>query len=678
MSRLFRSHSLGAFAVIMAACLGLSVLGQTPAAPSPVAAGAAPAQQQASGSASASDKGVTILHAHTNLVVVDVVVTDSKHNPVHGLKASDFTLLENNKPQQIRNFDEHSATEDTEMFTPGPKLPAGLFTNQAPAPAAGPVNVLLLDYLNTPLAVQPYARKQLLDFLDKAPKGTRIAIFGLTEKLDMLQGFTTDPAVLRNALTAKSGAPRASDLLLDSTNGGTMNDTTLSDNLLGGQTVADGGFWTQDMIDDIGRFQAIQTAFTEDLRAKYTLAGFQLLARYLVGIPGRKNVIWFSAGFPLNVDPNPNLADPNDSVVRNDEQVRITDNMLTRAQVAVYPVDARGVFTDPAKDAMNNVTSISATSGSDAAEEQMEFMQQTSQEHESMFAMAEDTGGEAFVNTNNLTAAVTKAVEDGSNYYTLTYTPTNPEWDGRFRAFKLKVEQQPGLKLSYRTGYFADDPNDRSKVVAGETAMASGPANTMVTAMMHGGPDPAEILFKVRIRPAAAPPEETPLANNKTNPDPKVKVVGPFKEYGVDLVPDAHAVSCPLTPTGAHRCALEVLTYVYDRDGQLLITAHNAVSQALSAADYAKMQNSGMMAFHQEVSVPVKGQYSLRCAIHDLNSDRVGAVEVPVSAVAKLDPLKPLLAANAPAPGASAGAAAPAAAPAAPSEAPAGTVTGPK
>ena len=55
--------------------------------------------------------------------------------------------------------------------------------------------------------------------------------------------------------------------------------------------------------------------------------------------------------------------------------------------------------------------------------------------------------------------------------------------------------------------------------------------------MMHGGPDPAEILFKVRIRPANAPPEATVLASNKTNPDPKVKVEGPFKQYGVDLVP---------------------------------------------------------------------------------------------------------------------------------------------
>jgi VWFA-related protein len=596
--------------------------------------------------ASAATEGVTTLHTRSNLVVVDVVVTDSKHNPIHGLKAEDFTLTENGKPQHVRNFEEHSAELDAKTFTPAPKLPPGLFTNLAPAPSGGPVNVLLLDYLNTPLSAQPYARKQLLDFLDKIPSGTRIAIFGLTEKLDMLQGFTTDPAVLKKALS--NNAPRASDILLDSTNGGTMTDSNLSDNLLGGATVSDGGFLTQEMIDDIHRFQALQTSFTQDLRAQYTLAGFQLLARYLVGIPGRKNVVWFSAGFPLNVDPNPSEADPNDSVVRNDDEVRKTDNLLTRAQIAVYPVDARGVFTDPANDVTQSVTSISSNSGADAAAEQLQFMQQTSQEHESMFAMAEDTGGEAFVNSNNLTQSVTKAVEDGSNYYTLTYTPTNVQWDGRFRAIKVKLVDQPGLKLSYRNGYYADDPNDRSKVVAGKSAMAQAPVNPMVTAKMHGAPDPAEIVFKVRIRPAAAAPEDTPLPSNRANPDPKVKINGPFKEYGVDLVPDSKAVSCPLTPLGAHRCSVEVYTYVYDRDGQLLITVHNAVSQALSNADYAKMQASGM-AFHQEVSVPVKGQYYLRTAIRDLNSDRVGAVEVPVSAVAKLDPLKPLLASAAPA-----------------------------
>ena len=66
-----------------------------------------------------------------------------------------------------------------------------------------------------------------------------------------------------------------------------------------------------------------------------------------------------------------------------------------------------------------------------------------------MQAMAEDTGGHAFINTNGLTQAVEEAIENGSNYYTLTYAPTNAVWDSRFRAIKVKVDQ-PGVKLNYR------------------------------------------------------------------------------------------------------------------------------------------------------------------------------------------------------------------------------------
>ena len=93
------------------------------------------------------------------------------------------------------------------------------------------MNVLLLDYLNTPLTYQPYARKQLLEYLSKAPAGTRIAIFALTDRLIMLQGFTSDMDVLKNALLSKKGAPQASDILTDPVNGGAMADSTLSDAL---------------------------------------------------------------------------------------------------------------------------------------------------------------------------------------------------------------------------------------------------------------------------------------------------------------------------------------------------------------------------------------------------------------------------------------------------------------
>lgn len=581
---------------------------------------------------------VTTIRTFSNLVVIDVVVTDNKGNPVRGLKQSDFTLTENNKLQTVRHFEEHTELPISNIkVTPAPKLPAGLFTNKSAAPANGPADILLLDYLNTPLKSQPNARKQLMNYLDKAPAGTRIAIFAITNHLVMLQGFTSDIQVLKSALSSKKGAPQFSDIMSDAVNGGPQGDTTLTDAIANDQPAVD-GMVTQEMVDDVTRFQAMETSFEQDMTARITLDSFDTLARYLIGIPGRKNVIWYSGGFPLDVLPNPNESDANDSVVRNDEAIRKTDNLLTRAQVAVYPVDARGLQTDSSVDVSNNMTAITSASGAAAGDAQMTGLITNAQEHETMEAMAEETGGHAFYNTNDLATAVTKAIDNGSNYYTLTYSPTNTQWDERFRAVKVKIDQ-PNVKLAYRTGYYAIDPNDRNKLVAGGAATAMIQPTTMATAMLHGGPDPAEILFKVRIRPAAMPPQDTPLASNRTNPDPKVKVQGPFKAFGVDLVPDAKALSCHIEPSGNRHCSIEVWTFVYNSQGERLISASNRLYQYLTPANYAQLLTGGM-AFHQEISVPVKGNYFVRTAVHDMISDRVGAVEVPIAVVARLDPLQ--------------------------------------
>jgi VWFA-related protein len=605
---------------------------------------AAPVVSTAPAGAAGDTAQIATIRTYSNLVVIDVVVTDSQGNPVRGLKGSDFSLTEDKQPQTIRHFEEHSASPESrvEIVEP-PKLPSGLFTNKSAAPDNGPVNVLLLDYLNTPYQSQPYARKQVIDYLDKAPAGTRIAVFAITNHLVMLQGFTSDLGVLKAALTSKKGAPQTSDILNDN---GTVGNTVLTDAMANDQTAVP-GMITQQMVDDVTRFQALDASFQQDVIARTTLQAFDTLARYLIGIPGRKNVIWYSGGFPLNVLPNPSEADPNDSVVRNDEEIRRTDNLLTRAQVAVYPVDARGVMTDPTFD-VSNVSPIainpldpgaaSATPSANSAAS----MQSVVQEHLSMEAMAEDTGGHAFYNSNGLTQSISKAIDTGSNYYTLTYSPTNMQWDERFRAIKVKVDQ-PNVKLSYREGYYAVDPNDRSRVAAQGTATTVTQPNTMATAMMHGGPDPAEIVFKVRIRPANAPIEETPIKTNQTNPDPKVKINGPFKEYSVDLVPDPKALGCRQEASGNRHCSLEVWTFVYNTDGVKLITASNRLYRYLKPEDYDQLLKGGM-AFHQEISVPVKGQYYVRTAIHDMISDRVGAVEVPIQSIAKLEPLQAIAA----------------------------------
>ena len=246
-------------------------------------------------------------------------------------------------------------------------------------------------------------------------------------------------------------------------------------------------------------------------------------------------------------------------------------------------------------------------------------------------------------NRNDLTQAVEKAIDNGS-----TVRPALPSFASStvdaVRSIKVKVDQ-PGIKLTYRNGYYAVDPNDRKKLNAQSAATALADATTMATAMLHGGPDPAEILFKVRIRPAATPPENAVLRSDQANPDPKVKIEGPFKSYSLDLVPDPHAVNCNQETNGNRHCALEIWTFVYNSNGDKLIAASNRVRTMMSPADYEKLLTGGM-AFHQEISVPVKGKYFIRTAIHDLVSDRVGAVEIPVAAVARLAPLNQVAAAS--------------------------------
>ena len=131
--------------------------------------------------------------AGTQLVVVDVTVQDSAGNPVRGLRGADFAVKENKTPQTIKTFDEHTASDLSHVKAPPAiHLPPGTFTDYQPVPEDPTLNVLLLDALNTPMKDQAYVRYQLQHFITNEKPGTRIAIFGLTDHLILLQGFTAD------------------------------------------------------------------------------------------------------------------------------------------------------------------------------------------------------------------------------------------------------------------------------------------------------------------------------------------------------------------------------------------------------------------------------------------------------------------------------------------------------
>ena len=589
--------------------------------------------------APASGAPATTIRTSSDLVVVDVVASDSQQNPVHQLTAADFTVLEDGKPQTVKIFEEHAAAPLAPL-PPLPKLDPGMFTNYSLAPANGALNILLLDKLNTPMDAQTVVRDQVLKYLKDAPPGTRMAIFSLTTQLRLLQGFTTNPEVLRALVEGKKGNQGASPLMNNAMEGDQPGaDDPMYDmavDTLGNDPSA------AMILANLVQFEAEQQSLQLQIRARYTLDALNLLARYLSNLPGRKNLIWFSGSFPINILPDADLQNPFAVVASAADEFRETVNLLSRSEVSVYPIDARGLMVAP----MLSVTQSGSTMNRQPngfAKANAKFFQQTSDEHGTMQQMAEATGGKAFVNTNGLKEAVQKAINAGSNYYTIAYTPTNRNWNSDYRKIQVKLVR-PGVTLAYRRGYFADDPDAPAHRNQAQNAKPDpNQYSALRAAMLHGGPEPTELIFAASVRPASTDTEAALVPGNQA----EKKVSGPYRRYAVTFIMSPKELNWTVAPNGAHHCTLEFMTFVYDGDGTRVNAQFNAIGAAVPDAKFASVQ-SGNFKYLQQISVPAKGEYYLRIGMRDEATDHVGAVELPVAAVAKLPPVAVPLPAPAP------------------------------
>lgn len=317
------------------------------------------------------------------------------------------------------------------------------------------------------------------------------------------------------------------------------------------------------------------------------------------------------------------------------EEARDTEDLLARSEVSVYPVLAYGltttntpIGTTPTVSGMNNGGIV----GTLTKIEQANFDQQNS-----VRQIASRTGGQAYVDGNGLSEAVRRAIENGSNYYTLSYTPTNSKQNGAFRKIQVKLAR-PGVDLAYRSGYFSDDAKAKAKLEL--TGPMPEQPTPFIKAMLRGAPNATAIMMKLQVLPVSGGTEAAVAKGNALSMDTgaKAEVKGPFRRYAIDIAVDAKDVQITPTPDGRYRFQAEVLTFVYDAGGTIVNRATQRVRGTLTLAAYANLARVGLP-FHQEVSVPATGEYYLRTAVHDLGTDRFGAVEIPVAAVAKLAPL---------------------------------------
>jgi VWFA-related protein len=434
--------------------LAISCFAQQAAPAQPAATKDAPAAAQAQQPAYETS---AVLKVKSRLVVVDVVARDGKGVPITDLKQEDFTVLEDGKEQKVRIFsfqhpDDSVATAPPQALANGTNVVDNLPHFQ-PGRA---LNVVLMDALNTSRLNQVSMRQAMIKFLETLPANEPIAVYLLSDRIHLLQDFTSDPAVLKDVVRSFRG--KNSPLLTVSADGSSIAP------VLPGVAQS----LPPQMAGQIKAFQDQLTIDTTDQRVQITLVALNSLSRTLSGYPGRKNLIWISETFPFDVMLS-NVAGRASLNSRSyAPEIARTGNLLSDSQVAIYPLDARGL----AGSGIFNVANNSDQYGTSMAGATLRGGMASQMDRESddrmaarttMNDLADRTGGRAFYNRNDLDGAVRDSITDGSTYYTLGYYPENKDWNGGFRNIQVKLKRG-SAKLRYRIGYFAVDTTAFAKL----------------------------------------------------------------------------------------------------------------------------------------------------------------------------------------------------------------------
>lgn len=550
--------------------------------------------------------------ANVNLVLVDVVVRD-RGKPVEGLQKPEFQILEDGKPQLLTVFEEHTATE-VQDTAKTPLLPPHVYSDRPRYRIASAANVLLLDALNTPLNDQTYARTQMLKYLHAIPPGTQIAVFTLASRLRMISGFTTDAGVIEQALDLEH-TPKQKSLMTDPSG-------DQAEKVAEQQMAAE----IPGMLAEIRDFQEDRTTFQTEQRAEITLAAFGELAQYLSTVPGRKNLIWVSGGLSSALDPDlSRMSGP--EAARLAPATRLVNAELSRARVAVYPVDARALMNLTDSNVANVVAptehaslavDLQAAQG-EAVENDIKTPQQWGESQQEMKLVAADTGGAAFYNTNAVGKAVAEAIADGENYYTLGYAPPAARNDGAYHTIAVRLEEA-NYELAYRRGYFAIDSNEAGKEM---------PTLSPITASMQPGVPPlSQVLFEVRVLPAGDPELDGLKPSPGPAGTPPAPLQPPVTRYFVDYSIDPHELVLKNLPDGRQQAELEVTQAVYDAAAKRVNFSDAGLEVTLTPTQMERDMHDGMRV-RQEMDVPA-GNVTLRLGVRDATSGRIGTVEIPL------------------------------------------------
>jgi len=211
------------------------------------------------------------------------------------------------------------------------------------------------------------------------------------------------------------------------------------------------------------------------------------------------------------------------------------------------------------------------------------------------------------------------AINYGSHYYTLTYTPTDKKLDGKYRRIQVKLADGKS-KLAYRRGYYADDAKQA------KTRKEQPVSDPLLPLMKRDLPDFSQIIYKVRVAPSN--PQPAPEAARAGD---NAELKGPFTRYRVDFAIAVEDLKLEVTPDGLRSGNIEVMLAAYDRDGKTLNLVIRKSKISLKGESYDLAQKAGVQ-LHYDIDVPndklIRNDVHLRSGIYDSDSTNAGTIEI--------------------------------------------------
>ena len=537
------------------------------------------------------------LSVRTDFVLVPVIVTDKSGNPVAGLSKDAFRLEENGKLRSLSFFEE----TQTQKLTTFLKQSSSGSANFLPHDERLRLTVVVVDMVNTPWLRQLEGKKQLTDYLLRVTnQGEPIALFGLNSSgLRQLHPFSSDTKVLVLALEKLK--------LSLSSEESTQPPATLTDDpTIDGEATYEEQLMS-DMLQDLNDVVA---ANYQRMATRQTLSAMTQFAHALGSTPGRKTLIWATAGFPFTID------DPNSFARQGDDlrpEYEEAWRSLNSANIAVYPVDLGSVDYTPkglpsanATVSKTQINTMRGTNGNGMRSPVNLPYDQGVQQRLTMHAFADATGGRACITIAEQEKCFAQAIDDSRAYYLLGYylgNDTQPGW----RKLKVKVSGD-GLHVRYRSGFYVaprapDTPQLRRQELV----------DALASVVQYTG---LRLSVRLTTEDATSLSSSAPATAGTAQTRPVAFLLGVAGD------------SISVDREKGNAIDLQIATLAFDGKRKSVASSSQALATSLKPEMLQKILETGMGIPEKLELAP--GKYEIKFAVRDNLSGLIGTVSIPL------------------------------------------------